>query len=129
MSFAKIRGRLTSRIGRPVNFSAPQDVSTRGGDGGSGVIIDEVWADSSVNDSPPHDQPCDDHCWGDYSFCAQHIEWADGNRKIRLAYYRRRCGEDFWTFASQMTATSDADTIKKLLESTLGKVDWFCRGD
>lgn len=126
MSFAKIHGNLTSRIGRPVSFSPPQDVHARGGSGGNGEIIDEVWADDSMNVSAPHIPACEHHCWGDYSFCSQLIHWSDGSFSIRMAYYRRRCGEDFWTFASQMTVNADWQTIKKLCENTLAKSPWFC---
>ena len=44
---------------------------------------------------------------------------------IRLAYYRRRCGEDFWEFASQMTVTAEPPIIKALLVRTLAKKTWF----
>jgi len=125
MSFAKIHGHLTSRIGRPVNFGPPQDVLQKGGSGGAGTIIDEVWADQAINTAPVHEQLCGNWCWGDYSFCSQMIEWDDGRRMIRLAYYRRRCGEDFWTFASQMTVTSEPETIKALLDRTLSRRNWF----
>lgn len=63
--------------------------------------------------------------WGDYSFCSQLIEWDTGERSVRLAYYRRRAGEDHWEFASQMTVCSDPATIKELLERTLAKTEWF----
>ncbi len=100
-----------------------------------GKIVDEVWADDTLNLSPLHPQPCQrgPHCWGDYSFCAQLIRWNDGHHdyehsdhSIRLAYYRRRCGEDWWEYASQMTVTSECGEIKKLLEVTLAKTKWFC---
>jgi hypothetical protein len=35
---------------------------------------------------------------------------------IRLAYYRRRTGEDWWEYASQMTVCSDVATIKTLIK-------------
>jgi hypothetical protein len=93
------------------------------------VIVDEVWADPTVNDRPPHATPCSNDCWGDYSFCAQLIRWnhgnPDGNHTIRLAYYRRRCGEDFWEYASQMTVNADWETIKLLVEKTLARTTWF----
>jgi hypothetical protein len=44
MSFAKIKGKLSSRIGRPVHFGPPEDVKRKGGGAGAGTIIDEVWA-------------------------------------------------------------------------------------
>lgn len=125
MSFAKIKSKLRSRIGRTVRFGAPQDVRNKGGVPGQGIIVDEVWAYPEVNDKPPHPQPCDAHCWGDYSFCSQLIRWTDNTYSIRLAYYRRRCGEDFWTFASQMTVNADPETIKRLCEHTLAKHTWF----
>jgi len=43
MSFAKIKGKLSSRIGRPVHFGPPEDVKRKGGGAGAGSIIDEVW--------------------------------------------------------------------------------------
>jgi hypothetical protein len=71
MSFAKIKGKLSSRVGRPVSFGPPQDVKGKGGVAGGGIIIDEAWADPDINEKPPHPQACDAHCWGDYSFCSQ----------------------------------------------------------
>jgi hypothetical protein len=135
MGYARIRGSLTSRVGQPVRFGAPKDVDTKKGAPAHGEIIDEVWADMALNSSPPHPQPCQggDHCWGDYSFCAQLIQWKDGHDNdkpgepsVRLAYYRRRCGEDWWEYASQMTVTADCATVKALLEVTLAKTKWFC---
>jgi len=118
MSFSKIQGSLTSRVGRRVRFGAPRDVQSRGGPAGYGTIVAEVWADPSVNDLPP--RPMDDpHDWGDYSFASQLIRWDSGEHSIRLAYYRRRTGENHWEFASQMTVNSDPATIKLLLERTL----------
>jgi hypothetical protein len=127
MGAAKIRGKLTSRIGRPTHFGAPRDVKQKGGKEGYGRIIDEVWTDETLNDSEPHQRPCHwgAECWGDYSFCSQLIEWVDGTRSIRLAYYRRRCGEDHWEYASQTTVNSEWLTIKVLLEKTLAKTAWF----
>jgi hypothetical protein len=120
------KGNLTSRIGRNVSFGAPEDVQTKGGGRSQGLIIDEVWADPAMNTSEPHPQPCDKHCcWGDYAFCSQLIRWNDGTHSIRLAYYRRRCGEDFWKFASQTTVNAEWPTIKALCELTLKKVGWF----
>lgn len=130
MSFAKIKGELTSRKGQTVRFGAPQDVHKKQGSAAHGKIIDEVWADERINRSQPHKQSCRKHCWGDYSFCSQLIKWnnptEDGEHSIRLAYYRRRCGEDWWEFASQMTVTADCKTVRKLLEVTLEKAKWFC---
>jgi hypothetical protein len=125
MSFAKIRGELTTRVGRWVRYGAPQDVQGKGGNSSEGTIIDEVWVDL---ESVPHEQPCDEHCWGDYSFCSQLIEWSDGSRSVRLAYYRRRCGENAWEYASQMTVSSNPATIHSLLTCTLAKADWFADG-
>jgi hypothetical protein len=120
-------GQLTSRKGYPVTFGAPKDVREKGGSAAQGTIIDDVWVDASINESPPHIKPCHagPECWGDYSFCVQLIKWGDGSHSIRLAYYRRRCGEDSWKYASQMTVTDDWRTIKTLLERTLAKTTWF----
>ncbi|HUC72854.1 MAG TPA: hypothetical protein VMS01_16820, partial [Stellaceae bacterium] len=103
MSFAKTKGELTSRIGRWVTYGAPKDVRGKGGGSWNGKIIDEVWVEPEINRLPPHEQPCPhEHCWGDYSFCSQLIEGVDdGTHHVRLAYYRRRCGEDSWEYASQ----------------------------
>lgn len=127
MGFAKIQGKLPTRIGSSVKFGAPGDVKGKGGRGVEGKIVDEVWLDKVLNNSSPHSQPCRQgpHCWGDYSFCAQLIEWGDKTRDIRLAYYRRPCGENSWEYASQMTVTSAPQTIKALLEKTLAKSAWF----
>lgn len=124
MGFAKIYGRLTSRIGRTVRFGAPRDVSGAGGGAGYGVIIDEVWADPEVNSLPPRPRRDPDD-WGDYSFCAQLIRWSETYFTIRLAYYRRRPGEDYWEFASQTTVNAEWRTIKALLENTLAMTSWF----
>lgn len=129
MSFAKIKGRLTSRIGALVRFGAPKDVHEKGGSATSGKVVDEVWAIplEDINSDSPHGNPCTwgMNCWGDYAFCSQLIEWLDGTYSIRLAYYRRRCGEDWWEYASQMTVNSDCQTIKQLLERTLTRTAWF----
>src|SRR5258706_5580536 len=74
MGFAQIKGPLTSRIGRPVTYSAPKDVQGKGGISAKGVIIDEVWADETQNHLPPRSAG-HPHDWGDYSFCAQLIKW------------------------------------------------------
>jgi hypothetical protein len=124
MGFSRIKGELTSRIGRRVRFGAPKDVLQRGGKAGYGTIIDEVWANPEINKSPPR-PPSFEKPWGDYSFCSQLIKWDDGGYSIRLAYYRRRPGEDWWEYAAQMTVTSEWDTIKALLEKTLAKEKWF----
>ena len=54
MSYARIRGKLITRIGCQVTFGAPKDVHEKGGTGASGTIIDEVWANPVINDAPPH---------------------------------------------------------------------------
>ncbi len=124
MGFAKIKGHLTSRIGCSVRFSAPKDVELKGGGAGYGLIVDEIWADPDINVAPPRAAEHDGD-WGDYSFCAQLIKWDGDEYTIRLAYYRRRAGEDFWEFASQTTVNSDWQTAKALLERTLSKTEWF----
>ncbi len=120
----KIKGNLKSRIGNPVTFRTPKDVGAKGGTPVSGAVVDEVWATPALNTSPAR-QAQDKDDWGDYSFCAQLIKWGENNHSIRLAYYRRRAGEDWWEFASQMTVNSDWRTIKALLERTLTKTGWF----
>lgn len=124
MGRAKIRGELTSRVGRRVSFGAPRDVARAGGKGGSGTVVDEVWATPEINMSAPRRAESAED-WGDYSFCAQLIRWDGGDHSIRLAYYRRRAGEDWWEFASQTTVNSGWRTIKLLLSRTLAKEGWF----
>jgi len=124
VGFAKIKGKLTSRIGAPVRFGTPKDVGAKGGTPGFGRIVDEVWATPERNTSPER-KPENKDDWGDYSLCAQLIKWGENNHSIRLAYYRRRAGEDWWEFAAQMTVNSDWRTIKALLERTLAKTGWF----
>lgn len=105
---------------------APKDVHKKGGQAAHGVIVDEVWADPEINDSPPR-KVRHRNDWGDYSFCAQLIKWDEGKEgyAIRLAYYRRRCDEDCWEFAGQTTVSSNWKTIKALCEKTLSKTGWF----
>jgi hypothetical protein len=125
MGFAKIKGRLPSRKGQRVRFGAPKDV--RGGGGGAlvGTIRDEVWADESINHSP-HRAANGAHDWGDYSFFAQLIELDDGRHLIRLGYYRRRAGEDWWEFSGQWTICADWRIIKSLMGGLAAKPEWFC---
>lgn len=124
MGFAKIKGKLKSRIGATVRFGAPRDVASAGGKASHGTVIDEIWADPSLNRSRSR-KPTGPNDWGDYSFCAQLIKWNDGDFSIRLAYYRRRAGEDYWEYASQTTVNSDWRTIKSLLTRALTKEGWF----
>jgi hypothetical protein len=124
MGWAQIKGELTSRIGWPVTFGPPADARKLGSDAIRGKIVDEIWVDKSINSSDPKPATADNK-WGDYSFCAQLIEWDHGERDIRLAYYRRRLGEGWWELASQTTVCSDTATIKRLCELTLSKRDWF----
>jgi hypothetical protein len=61
-------------------------------------------------------------------FCSQLIKWNDPDHPyytIRLAYYRSRCREDRWEFASQMTVNADPLIVKVLCERTLAKQSWF----
>ena len=107
-------------------FNPPQDVQKSGGFASRGFIIDEVWAKPEVNHSPKINNNIK-RSWGNYSFCSQLIKWEDGSHSIRLAYYRRRVGENYWEFAGQTTITSEPSTIKKLLVKTLAKKEWFKR--
>jgi hypothetical protein len=116
-------GPLSLPVPRPVRFGPPRDVKLTDPSPRAGEIIDEVWVDLELNNTPPRQPTPGD--WGDYSFCSQLIEWAGGERQIRLAYYRRRAGEDHWEFASQTTVCSTPATIKALLEKTLAKQWWF----
>ncbi len=127
MGYAKIKGKLTSRIGRAVNYSAPNDLKQKGRHGAPhGRIVDDFFVTPSENSKPPHRQPCpNEDCWGDYSFSSQLIEWDDGTHAIRMVYFRRRCGEDWWEYASQHTVSAEPADIKALLEATLSKVHWF----
>ena len=84
---------LRSKIGKRVNYKPPRDVAGRAGPGKTGTVVDEVWVDEERNASPPHDHNVP-HCWGDYAFFAQLVEWDhDPEKSVRLGYYRRRCGE------------------------------------
>jgi hypothetical protein len=118
-------------IGRPVRYGPPGDIQSKGGVGRAGKIVDEVWVEPKLDETSVHPAGCtgapkgDGQCWGDYAFCAQLIEWDFGRRSIRLAYYRRRCGESTWMYASQMTVDAYPDTMKSLLEKALSKSDWF----
>ncbi len=126
-------GELTSKIGHPVTFGPQEDIKNKPeGAGWAGTIKDEIWATPDLNKAPPHPNPCPNGplCEGDYSFCSQLIEWGDAKytpykTNIRLAYYRRRCGEDIWRFGAQTTVCSDPPTIYALLSGTLIKNDWF----
>jgi hypothetical protein len=118
--------RLESKIGKQVRFRPPQDARQRGAQDRIGKIIEEVWANESQRNALKHTHN-DPDCWGDYAFCSQLIEWNDGGYSIRLAYYRQRCGQDHWEFASQTTLETRPSTIKALLERTLAKSDWFTR--
>jgi hypothetical protein len=135
MSWKKIRGNkingvfdgvLTSRIGDSVNYSAPRDVSIRGGEGISGKVIGEVWATPEINFAPIHHNPCEngEHCWGNYSHCSQLIEWADGSRSIRFTYFRRRCRDSWWEPGGQHTFSESPEALKFIMEETL-KQNWF----
>jgi hypothetical protein len=125
---------LLSYVKRPVKYGAPGDIKKKGGIGRTGKIIDEVWVNPALDETPTHPAGCtgidsdgDGQCWGDYAFCAQLIEWDYGRRSIRLAYYRRRCGENTWMYASQMTVDAYPATMRSLLEKTLAKSEWFAQ--
>ena len=125
MGNARLHGHLASRIGRRVRYGAPKDVHKKGGKARRGVVVDEIWTDTAINVSPPR-KPRRPHDWGDYSFCAQLIKWdEDDGYSIRLGYWRRRCGEDWWEFAGQTTVSSKWPAIKALCEKTLSKTAWF----
>jgi hypothetical protein len=128
MGWAKIRGQLPSRIGQRVRFGAPQDVQRAGGEHGTGVIVDEVWADAEINTSPSRPSKGTGD-WGDYSFFAQRIKWHGGGHLIRLGYYRRRAGEDFWEFAGQTTICARWRAVKSLLDGFSTKPNWFADED
>ncbi len=115
---------LSSKIGKRVHYGAPNDVRKKGGRSKSGKIVDEVWANKKLNASHRRRRKSVND-WGDYSFCAQLIKWESGEHSIRLAYYRRRAGEERWQYASQMTVDTGWKTIKALLQSTLAKENWF----
>jgi hypothetical protein len=120
---------LKSRIGNPVNFSHPVDVKNKGGIGNyTGKILEEEWVVPKDFKKAKHSNPCvNKNCWGDYVFASQLIEWDDPKtpNDIRLTYFRRKCGEANWKMAGQTTITGNVADIKKLLESTLARKDWF----
>lgn len=117
---------LTPKIGNRVNFGPPRD--RLGGPPRTGMIVDEVWDYGLDHHNGIETHRRAEHpptCWGDYAFCSQLIRWDTGGHTIRLAYYRRRCGEAHWEFASQTTVEAFPQTIKTLLEQTLKKSAWF----
>jgi hypothetical protein len=116
--------KLESHIGRKVEFRPPVSAQKKGAPNQIGKIVDEVWADEAQRDPLIHDHD-NPHCWGDYAFCSQLIEWEGGGDSIRLAYYRLPCKGKNWQFASQTTVETKPSIIKPLLERTLAKADWF----
>jgi len=121
---------MESKIGKPVKYKPPRDMGRRKKKAKTGIIIDELWTDPKIDKRRIHTAQCRQRrtpigCWGDYAFCAQLIRWDHGEHSIRLAYYRRRCTEDNWEYASQMTVDALWPTIKKLANKTLKKKEWF----
>jgi hypothetical protein len=102
----EIRGKLTSRIGRTVRYTPPEGLRKAGASPLSGTIIDEVWADESLNESPRH-QAKSNEPWGDYSFCSQLIRWKIENTRfgllttdslrVRISGDLRRRQQQIWT--------------------------------
>lgn len=115
---------LRSHIGNRVRFKAPVSLQPLGAPDRTGKIVDEVWADESQRNPVFHDHK-DPHCWGHYAFCSQLIEWDDGRRTIRLAYYRLACRGPYWRFAGQTTIETFPSILKSLMERTLSKAEWF----
>jgi hypothetical protein len=109
--------KLPSTVNNPVEFRPPKDVRTKNPKAPSrrGKIVEEVWAEfiETFGD------------WGDYAFCSQLIEWQDGKRSIRLAYFRRKVGTCEWEIASQTTVESECAIIGNLLRRTLAQTSWF----
>jgi hypothetical protein len=94
------------------------------------MIVDEVWVEPDLNESAPHCNLAnmDPITGAIILFCSQLIKWNDPDHPyytIRLAYYRSRCREDRWEFASQMTVNADPLIVKVLCERTLAKQSWF----
>src|SRR5262245_23881565 len=114
--------KIQSTIGKRVVFKAPP--SLPGAKNRIGKIVDEIWADEVQRDPPRHDHD-DPNCWGHYAFCSQLIEWQESGYSIRLAYYRLPCKGSRWLFASQTTIDTKPSTVKRLLELTLARNDWF----
>jgi hypothetical protein len=81
-----------SRVGKAVCFGAPRDVAKKGGGATIGQVTDEIWvpAGGKQPEAPSEES---NHGWGQYCFCAQRIVWENGERSIRLGYFRRRVGE------------------------------------
>lgn len=113
-----------SNVGRPVNFSAPDNVKSLGAKDIKGLVIDEIWQDPSFSTRPVRNARSTTD-WGDYSLFSQLIKWEDNTTSIRLGYYRRSPGKQNWRFASQWTITDEPAKIRSLLEKTLAKSDWF----
>jgi hypothetical protein len=124
MGWAKIKGSLPSRIGQRVRFGSPKDIQKAGGSHIFGRIVDEVWADPTINISPSRPSTGVDD-WGDYSFFAQRIKWDNGSYSIRFGYYRRRAGEDCWEFSGQMTLSAHWSVVKAILDAIAAKPGWF----
>jgi hypothetical protein len=118
-------GPLATTIGKTVTFKAPK--ATGGAPSRHGKVVDEVWDVDLAhhNNKAVHTQAQHQHCWGDYAFLSQLIEWDSGDRSIRMGYYMRHCGQDGWFFASQMTIEADPSTIEALCKGTLAKLQWF----
>jgi hypothetical protein len=120
--------RLRDHIGDKVTYRPPLSAQKQGAPNRIGDIIDEVWAIDSQRDPPKHEHN-DPHCWGDYAFCSQLIEWQEGGHSIRLTYYRLPGGGDRWQYAGQTTIETKPSTIRALLTKTLEKADWFTKRD
>jgi hypothetical protein len=110
---------MLDNIGKDVVFSPPRD--RKGSSKRRGRIEDEVWAEECRQDHVCKGPDC----WGDYAYSSQLIRWNDGRYSIRLAYFRRPCGGDGYTFASQTTIEDDPSIIQSLLNKTLAKSAWF----
>lgn len=118
---------LRGHVGDKVVYKPPLSAQRQGAPKRVGKIIDEVWAIEAQRDPPihTHNEP---HCWGDYAFCSQLIEWQAGGHSIRLTYYRRPCGKETWQYAGQTSIETQPSTIKTLLTKTLAQSEWFTKG-
>jgi hypothetical protein len=120
--------KLRDHVGDKVVYRPPLSAQRLGAQKVVGRIIKEVWAIEAQRDPPKHTHS-EPHCWGDYAFCSQLIEWQAGGHSIRLTYYRRPCGKENWQYAGQTSIETKPSTIKVLLRKTLDQTEWFTKSD
>ena len=95
--------------GYPVVFKNPTT-----GKAARGSIVDEVWA---LDPEEFDDVAIAHDGWREGAPVAQLIEWANGDKSVRITYYLRPHGggADAWYFGGQFAATMDIDAYRSLL--------------